>query len=35
VLTVLRSVKEMQEYAAAAVDGEIGEVEEFYLDDRY
>jgi sporulation protein YlmC with PRC-barrel domain len=32
---VLRSVKEMQEYAAAAVDGEIGEVEEFFLDDRY
>jgi sporulation protein YlmC with PRC-barrel domain len=30
---VLRSVREMQEYAAAAVDGEIGEVEEFYLDD--
>jgi sporulation protein YlmC with PRC-barrel domain len=35
VLIVLRSVKEMQEYVAAAVDGEIGEVEEFYLDDRY
>jgi hypothetical protein len=32
---VLQSVKEMQEYVAAAVDGEIGEVEEFYLDDRY
>jgi sporulation protein YlmC with PRC-barrel domain len=31
----LRSVKEMQEYAAVAIDGEIGEVEEFYLDDRY